>query len=242
MTMVHAADLVGLLLRQSGDRYVFGREVPADDPGPDAFDCSELVEWGCARLGVTPRMPDGSWHQARHCRAHRTLISVQDGIAVQGALLFRFSGDPFTGGRPAKAHVAVSLGNGSTIEARGSDWGVGSWDVHGRGWTHAGLVPGLDYRPPAEAPTPGRRPNPLPAWPGRFLTQPPAMPGDDVRRWQEALARRGTAIAVDGVYGPESERACRDLQRAAGLRVDGIVGPATWTATFQPADRPATAA
>jgi Putative peptidoglycan binding domain/NlpC/P60 family len=239
--MVYAADLVGLLLRQTGDRYVFGRETATDDPDPEIFDCSELVEWGCARLGVTPRMPDGSWHQARHCRTHRTLTSLEDGRAVQGALLFRFSSDPFEGGRPAKAHVAVSLGNGSTIEARGSDWGVGSWEVDGRGWTHAGLVPGLDYGLPAEPPAPGGKPSPLPAWPGRFLTQPPAMRGDDVRRWQDAMVRSGAPIGADGVYGPESESACRELQREAGLRVDGIVGPATWTATFRLAARLGTA-
>jgi hypothetical protein len=37
-TMAHAADLVGLLLQQTGDRYVFGQEVSADDPSPDTFD------------------------------------------------------------------------------------------------------------------------------------------------------------------------------------------------------------
>jgi hypothetical protein len=240
--MVFAADLVGLLLRQTGDRYVFGHEAPSSDPDPDIFDCSELVEWGCARLGVAPRMPDGSWNQARHCRTHGTLTSVQDGRAVQGALLFRFSGDPFVGGRPDKAHVAVSLGNGSTIEARGADWGVGSWDVDGRGWTHSGLVPGLDYGPPAQPPAPGGGPSPLPGWPGRFLTQPPAMRGDDVRRWQEVLVLLGSPIDADGVYGPESEGACRELQREAGLAVDGIVGPATWTGTFRLAARSDTAA
>jgi len=188
--MVYAADFVGLLLRQAGDRYLFGHEASPDDPDPDTFDCSELVEWGSARLGVAPRMPDGSWHQARHCKTHGTLTTVEDAITVQGALLFRFSHDPFSGGRPSKAHVAVNLGNGSTIEARGSDWGVGSWDVHARGWTHAALVPGLDYRPPPQPPAPGHKPNPLPAWPGRFLTQPPAMRGDDVRHTTGPFHRR----------------------------------------------------
>ncbi|RAV77347.1 hypothetical protein DBT52_09270 [Aerococcus mictus] len=43
------------------------------------------------------------------------------------------------------AHIAVSLGDGKTIEARNPEMGVGSWDAAGRGWTKAGLVPGVDY-------------------------------------------------------------------------------------------------
>ena len=136
---------VDLLLSQDGDRYIFGHEVSPSDSDPDAFDCSELIEWACARLGVTPRMPDGSWYQARHVRNHGLLIPVDQAIRTRGALLFRFSSSPFTGGRPSSAHVAVSLGNGETIEARSTRHGVGRFSAHGRGWTHAGLVPGIDY-------------------------------------------------------------------------------------------------
>lgn len=169
----------------------------ATDADPDAFDCSELVEWACARLGVAPTVPDGTWYQIRHCRDRGTETTVDDAVATQGALLFRFSSDPFTGGRPSSAHVAVSLGNGSTIEARGSAWGVGSWEAEGRGWAHAGLVPGVRYDAPPTAPQPGGRPATEPPWPGRYLTQPPVMSGTDVETWQEGMAARGHTIDVD---------------------------------------------
>lgn len=143
--MPTAQAFADLLLSQEGDRYVFGVEVSHDNADPDAFDCSELVEWGCARLGVTPKMPDGSWLQARHCRDHGTLVTVDDAIRTVGALLFRFSSSPFVGGRPTSAHVAVSLGDGRTIEARSTRLGVGVFSADMRGWTNAGLVPGLDY-------------------------------------------------------------------------------------------------
>jgi len=142
--MVTVEQFVDLLLSQAGDRYIFGVEVSADDDNPSAFDCSELVQWGCDHLGVSPRMPDGSWNQANHCRIHGTLISVDQGVATRGALLFKFSSSPFEGSRPSSAHVAVSLGNGKTIEARSTHYGVGSFSAYNRGWTHAGLIPGLD--------------------------------------------------------------------------------------------------
>lgn len=146
--MAHYTQFLAALESQAGDPYVFGAEVNLNDPDPPAFDCSEFVEWASHQIDLEPRMPDGSWYQARHCAANDTLISVPGATATPGALLFRFSSSPFTGGRPSSAHVAVSRGDGTTIEARGSAWGVGSWQANDRGWTHAALVPGLDYTDP----------------------------------------------------------------------------------------------
>ena len=39
-------------------------------------------------------------------------------------------------------------------------------------------------------------------------------------------------IAVDGVYGPATERAVRAFQQAYGLPVDGIVGEETWQVLY----------
>lgn len=73
----------------------------------------------------------------------------------------------------------------------------------------------------------------VPAWPGRYLRRAkPMMHGPDVERWQSRMRARGSAIAADGWYGPESERACRDLQKKKRLEVDGVVGPDTWRATW----------
>ena len=73
-----------------------------------------------------------------------------------------------------------------------------------------------------------------PAWPGRLLKYPPLMRGDDVRIWQrEAVQGHGLALVVDGAYGSVSAEACRRIQRAAGLDIDGVVGPLTWAATFE---------
>lgn len=138
-------DLVDKALTQKGDPYVYGKEVELDDADPDAFDCSELVEWVCAQLNVRPFMPDGTIYQIRHCRNHDNEAYIDDAITTPGALLFYFSDNPFEGGRPSGAHVAISQGNGKTIEARGRRYGVNEFDAYNRGWTHAGLVPGVAY-------------------------------------------------------------------------------------------------
>lgn len=121
---------VALALQQAGKRYVFGGEASPSDPNPRAFDCSELVEWAAARAGISPRVPDGSAAQLAHCRARGTLISVDAGIRTKGALLFQ------------PGHVAISLGNGKTIEAMNPSQGVRQGNANGRGWTAAGRIPG----------------------------------------------------------------------------------------------------
>jgi cell wall-associated NlpC family hydrolase len=125
--VVHAA------LRQEGDRYVYGAEVRLDDPDPDAWDCAELVEWAVHQAGG--KICDGSQLQRAACRRAGTMIPVELGLATRGALLF------------TDTHVAISLGNGWTIEARGKAWGVGIFRAVGRGWKEAARVPGLRYGP-----------------------------------------------------------------------------------------------
>ncbi len=55
--------------------------------------------------------------------------------------------------------------------------------------------------------------------------------GDDVKRLQRVFARAKVLgpDAVDGVFGPQTEDAVKDLQQANGLVVDGVVGPITWS-------------
>ncbi|HEX3852924.1 MAG TPA: peptidoglycan-binding domain-containing protein [Polyangiaceae bacterium] len=60
----------------------------------------------------------------------------------------------------------------------------------------------------------------------------PAVAGDAVKAWQTRIQQRGFSVDADGVYGPQSKTACLAFQRNQGLVADGIVGQATWNATF----------
>jgi peptidoglycan hydrolase-like protein with peptidoglycan-binding domain len=55
--------------------------------------------------------------------------------------------------------------------------------------------------------------------------------GEAVTRLQQGLYQLGYYPgAVDGIFGPNTERAVKEFQTNNGLAADGIVGPKTWTA------------
>jgi peptidoglycan hydrolase-like protein with peptidoglycan-binding domain len=213
---VYAATFVSKLLSQRGDHYLYGGEIKPGTANPDYYDCSEYTEWAAHIVGGY--LPDGSWAQHDYCQRKNTMISVATALKTSGALLFH------------PGHVAVSLGNGKTIEARGRNYGVGIFDATGRDWTSAAKVPGMTYgplpKPPATA---------APKWPGRYITQPPMwrMNAAEVK-FQQRLHDLGLYKgAVDGLYGPNTEAATVELQTRKGLVRDGICGPLTWYAAWR---------
>jgi peptidoglycan hydrolase-like protein with peptidoglycan-binding domain len=50
------------------------------------------------------------------------------------------------------------------------------------------------------------------------------------RTLQDLLNAHGSALAIDGVFGPKTDAAVRHFQQSKGLTVDGVVGPQTWAA------------
>lgn len=188
------------LIARAAASYRYGAETKPGDRGKP-LDCSELVEQTCAELVVSPRVPDGSAAQRQHC----TPISVDDAIATAGALLFR------------AGHVAVSLGDGRTAEARSTRAGVGIFAA-GRpsAWLAGGLIPGVQY--------PGRD------TPATDVLTRSGDSGPRVVAIKAALARAGFGVGLtpgDERYGPKTAQVVADFQRSRGLQVDGIVGPQT---------------
>lgn len=52
--------------------------------------------------------------------------------------------------------------------------------------------------------------------------------GHHVMTAQRRMQARGYDVAPDGSFGPQTEAATRQFQRANGLAADGIIGPKSW--------------
>jgi hypothetical protein len=125
----NAGDFVYWAQRQLGDRYVWGAAV-SKSTNPTAFDCSSLVKWAASMVGVY--MPRTSSEQIAYCARKGTTISVSRAKGIRGALLWH------------PGHIAISLGNGRTIEAANSRAGVVNYGTGSR-FSRAALVPGMRY-------------------------------------------------------------------------------------------------
>ncbi len=55
----------------------------------------------------------------------------------------------------------------------------------------------------------------------------PRNAGANVERFQKMLSEAGFAIAIDGIYGPETTRVVKAFQERAGLPVSGQPDAAT---------------
>ncbi|WP_406714698.1 peptidoglycan DD-metalloendopeptidase family protein [Trueperella pyogenes] len=112
---------------QAGKPYVWGAD------GPASFDCSGLIVYGLQQVGVLRPGED------RHSSALIQMcepIPVRRAINTRGAVLYR------------PGHIAISRGDGTTIEARSPEQGVGFFDVLDRGWTRAGILTQLAEQAP----------------------------------------------------------------------------------------------
>ena len=130
-----------MAVAQEGDPYDVGHGEPAaGETNPSTLDCSELVQWASRQAGVD--VADGSWLQYFQLDDSGSTMSVEEALHTPGALLFSFD-PPVTrgGGRPAHAHVAISLGDGRTIEAMSATRGIAIARPDASRWTNAGFIP-----------------------------------------------------------------------------------------------------
>lgn len=226
--MKTAAEFVELANAHRGETYILGAFAPksnANWKGP--WDCAEFVSWvtfqstslllGCTDNNADPAKADaysGAW--ARDAAASHRTVSIGQAKATVGAVLVR---KPVPGGI---GHVAISLGDGRTIEAHSAKKGVSNQSVDGRRWDLAMLIPLIEY--PAELPVAVFSP------PGGLvlrLTFPP-MQGALIKKVQKALKSLGIDPGeIDGVYGHHTAAAVRAFQLQAELAPDEEVGNVT---------------
>lgn len=125
-------------IAQAGDRFDMGAGRTSD-PNPDAFDCSGLVYWAAHQVGVDAAA--AAYTLWRQCVDAGTDMPVDQAISTRGALLFIIANPNYSSQNGD--HVAISLGDGNTIEARNTRYGVGIFGAAARGWVAAGMLPGL---------------------------------------------------------------------------------------------------
>ncbi len=148
---------------QTGDQYIYGANADFDNPHPSAFDCSDLVQWATHRVGIS--MPRTASEQYEFLKHGGHVIPVDQAVHTPGALLFNFSSNP-DDGQPEHGHVAISLGDGKTMEALGPAYGVGSWNANTTRFNYAAVIPGLSPgTPTAAAPATAASSTPAPAAP-----------------------------------------------------------------------------
>ncbi|MGH8890267.1 MAG: C40 family peptidase [Acidothermaceae bacterium] len=134
---------------QVGKPYVLGAN------GPDAWDCSSLVQAAFRTAGIAlPRVADNQYEWVRD---HATVFPgpPSPDELQPGDLLFSVGDDPDTTDDGQHiGHVAIYAGGGEVIEAEGARWGVVETTYTPGHWAYVTWVGRL----PAPSPTPSSPP------------------------------------------------------------------------------------
>ena len=148
-------DAVALAELQLGQRYAHVVVPKADRAYRGPFDCAELASWvygcllgrvihgerffGCSSEAGGDDAYSGFWIDDG--RKYGAEVTIEEAAQIPGAVLLRRA-------RPGKmGHVALSTGDGGTIEAHSKALGVARRGIAGRVWDLAVLVPDVDYTP-----------------------------------------------------------------------------------------------
>ncbi len=133
-----AEAFVNQALKAQGDTYEYGTARDLSNPDPDKFDCSGLVVWAAKQSGYEApgfgnTNADGL---LKYTDKTGGALTPEQAKKKKGALLYRKDGD-----KPAH-HVAISLGDGTTMEAKGTGEPVGIYPERNT-WNFGGQLPGM---------------------------------------------------------------------------------------------------
>ncbi|WP_460448834.1 peptidoglycan-binding protein [Alsobacter sp. SYSU BS001988] len=226
-------DVLVIAERLVGDDHIPGSHVNYRSPVPaNRWTSADLASWsvyqaygllfGCDPSGAAGTASPGAWRDDAQRRG--ALVGVEQAIRTPGAILLRFSPD----GPPEFGHVALSCGDGRTIEAAGQRRGVVVGDAMGRRRWDAGVfLPELTY---ASRDATRQQDAVL-----RVEAFP--QPSPEVREIQLALMAAGYDPGpIDGLFGRRTEATVAAFQASQGLIVDGEAGPETRAALASGAD------
>lgn len=227
--MFQGKDILTVACRHRGEAYVLGA-IPllANAAWRGPWDCAEFAAW-CAyqAYGIifAVRPPDprrgesySDWW-AQDAISQGCGVEAATALRSPGAILVR---RPRGGADKRMGHVAISMGDGTTIEAKDSATGVAIVaNAAGRHWDLGVHLPGVSYELLGELPAV--------APPARlFMLSSPYQHGAEILAIQRRLAGLGLSPGrLDGYFGPLTSSCVQTFQAMRGLVVDGIVGPDT---------------
>ena len=128
-------------------------------------------------------------------------------------------------------HIGIVIDENTVVEAQGTNAGVVKSSIDLKKWTYWGLGKGLtfDFIPGQEkdigTAVKDEKPKKTKV---SYPTIRRGSKGELVTQLQMLLAKDGSNLAIDGIFGPGTQSAVRAFQKKHGLEVDGIVGPKTW--------------
>jgi Putative peptidoglycan binding domain len=154
---------------------------------------------------------------------------------TKGALVPRGAPVLWTGGSHGAGHIAIGTGNGDCWSSDAGGSGVvakvnideltSRWKIDFQGWVED--INGVRVFEPGHSDAPASSES-------ISLKRVRPDPRPDVRKLQEALRKRlpdlTKRLAVDGVFGPETQEAYAAWQRRCGFRgkdADGVPGTVT---------------
>ena len=219
--------------------------------GKIATDCAGLIKgYYWEKDGVVKYKRDGLPDKGSSGMYRATTIkgSIDTLPDIPGLLLWT----------KTQGHVAVYVGNGYEVEARGFVYGIQRNKVSSRNFTHWGLCPYIEYTAEeitkakaaagiaesvssssnagsssAQASTSGPEPMTQAQGGVEMPTIRKGMEGTAVRILQRMLLANGCTLpryGVDGDAGAETIAAVKAFQTTHKLTVDGVAGPLTWAA------------
>ena len=213
-------DIVKLGDKHVGEPYVSGTLVHKDDAyykGP--WDAAEFVTWlyyQTTRLLYGCDATDGYgkfW--SRDANEQGQIITIEAAKSTPGAVILRLAGNGEVG------HIAISDGNGGTVEAHGREDGITNSVVDGRRWDKGVLIPWVEYESNSV----------LPYKPPTFVIYrltSPYMVSPEIGKIQAELTKRGFDTGgIDNIFGDMTFNAVKLFQDSVGLNPDGEVSALT---------------
>lgn len=215
--------VIAFALSYIGSKYVFGVVVPKKQKNyVGAFDCAEFIAYTAGQAldvfdyGVRNGDAYTGFFQ-QDAKDKGVIISVERAARIPGAIVLRY---PKPG---AIGHIAWSKGDGKTVEAHSTKYGVIESKIDGRRWDVGVLLPGLAYT--ENLPVKTKAPEIV------YRLKSPMMRDPYIKTIQTKLKEKGFyKIAIDDAFGKGTNDAVVAFQKSKGLIVDGEVMPGGETA------------